>query len=80
MLWRNYRRLGLPLQGNVEQIDFLQNISRQVVDEFSDISRIIDGIKFIIRKVTFTLKEFKQELAKREAQLAVLGDVCVDFE
>lgn len=37
-------------------------------------------MKFTIRKVTLILEELKQELAKREAQLTVLGEAYADFE
>lgn len=57
----------MELQAIIELLDILQGISRQVVEEFNDVSRSIDGIKFTIRNVSLTLKELKQELAEREA-------------
>lgn len=53
------------LQGVCEQLDFLNDISRQIIDEFKtflDINRI----QFTIQKVTFALEELQRELAKRE--------------
>lgn len=46
----------LELQAIVEWIDLLQGISRQLMNEFNDISRSINGIKFTIKKVTLTLE------------------------
>lgn len=45
---------SLELQAIVEWIDLLQGVSRQVLDEFNDITRSINGIKFTIKKVTLT--------------------------
>lgn len=45
-------------------LDLLQNLSLQAVDNFTDISRSIDGIQITIQKITPALNELKQELAK----------------
>lgn len=37
------------LQGVIEQLDFLHDVSRQILDEFHDVSRSIDDIQFTIR-------------------------------
>lgn len=36
---------SLEFQAIIEQLDILQGISRQVVEEFNDVSRSIDDIK-----------------------------------
>lgn len=46
----------LEHQAIIEWIDLLQGISRQLMNEFNDISRSINGIKFTIKKVTLTLE------------------------
>lgn len=56
------------LQGIIERLELLQDLSCQVVDEFNVFSRSIDDIKFTIRKVVPVLDKLKQELAKLEAQ------------
>lgn len=58
---------SLEHQGIVKRLYLLRDKPHQVVDEFGDVLRSIDDIKFTIRKVTPTLKELKQELSKREA-------------
>lgn len=58
------RSASSELQGVVEQLDFLQDISCHIIADFSDVSRSIDNIKFTIRKVTLTLKKLKRKLAK----------------
>lgn len=70
----------MELQGVIEGLDLLQNISRQVVDEFGDVSRSIDSIKFTIKKVTLALEKLKQELAKRKDQMTVLGYAHADIK
>lgn len=50
------------------------------MDDFKNVSRSFDGIKFTKKKVTLALDELKQELAKREAQMTVLGDVHSNIE
>lgn len=55
------------LQTIVEQLVHLQNLSRQVVNEFSKVSKSFDNKKFTIRKLKLGHEEMKQELAKGEA-------------
>lgn len=47
----------MELLGIIELLDPLQNISHQVVDQFSDVSRSVDDIRFTIKKVTHALEE-----------------------
>lgn len=47
---------SLELQGIIERLDLLQNISCQVVHEFGDVSRSTEGIKFTIKKVILCLR------------------------
>lgn len=61
------RSASSKLENVVEQLDFVQDMSRQVIDESSDVPRIIDGIKFTIRNIALPMEELKRELAKREA-------------
>lgn len=64
----------MELEGVIEQLNYLQGVSCQIVDHFSNVSRSINGIQFTILQVTLALDELKQDLAKREAQLAALDD------
>lgn len=67
------------LQGIIEQLDLLQDISGRVIDKFGDFSRSINGIKLTIRKITLALEELKQQLAKREDHITVFRDTRVDI-
>lgn len=71
---------SLKLEVVVEQLDYSQDMSHQIVNEFGDVSRSIDDIQSTIRNVTLVLEELKRELAMREAYLAALRDLYVDFE
>lgn len=50
------------------------------LDQFRNVSKSINSIRFTTRNVTLALDELKQDLTKREAQLATLRDVYADFE
>lgn len=56
----------------IKKLDCLQDIFRLVIDEFSDFSKSIGCIHFIIREVAFALEELKRKLAQSEAQLPAL--------
>lgn len=47
----------MELQGIIELLDPFQNMSHQVVDEFSYVSSSVDDIRFTIKKVTHALEE-----------------------
>lgn len=61
-----------------EQLNSFQDISFQIMNHFGKVCKSIDGIEFTIRHITSTLEELKQDLAKREVQLAELGDAYAD--
>lgn len=61
-----------------EQLNSFQDISFQIMHHFGKVCKSIDGIEFTIRHITSTLEELKQDLAKREVQLAELGDAYAD--
>lgn len=63
------------LKGNYS----LEDITHQIMDRFSDVSRIVDGIKFTTRDLNSALKELEQDLDKKEAQLLELGSAYADF-
>lgn len=61
------------LEGVIEQLDSLKDVSHQIVNHSSNISRSTDNIQFIIRKVTLALEELNQDLAKRECLVGRAG-------
>lgn len=68
-----------PELGNIgRQINILEGTTRRIVDDFNDVLRIPDGIKFSIWDLQRTLKDLEKDLVWREAKL-LLADVYVDF-
>lgn len=66
------RRLS-ELQGIFEQLDLIQDVSCEVFDDFSDVSRSSNCTKSTIKKVLLDLDELKQDLAKQEVNMIVFG-------
>lgn len=64
------------LQSVLEQNYFLQDISRQVIDEFGDVWRSIEGIQLNTRKVSFALEELKRELVNGSQTDRAWGCAC----
>lgn len=53
------RSASSELEGVIEQPEYLQEISRQIINEFGDVSKSINDIQLTIRKVTLALDELK---------------------
>lgn len=68
------------LEGVIEQLHSLQDMSHQIVNHFSNVSGSTGGTRFTIQKITPALEELKQDFTKQDAQLAELGDAYADFE
>lgn len=70
-------RLRTGGRRRVDQL--LEEITCEIVDHFSNVSRITDGIKFTMRELNHAFKDLEQDLAKKEAQLLELGNAYANF-
>lgn len=59
------RSASLELQGIIEQINLVKDRSRQVIHEFGDVSKSIEGIKFSIKKVTPSSRRVKTGIGRK---------------
>lgn len=57
----------------------LEDVTRDIVEDFSYVSRIADGIKLTIWDLHRMEKDLEKDLAQKEGQLLELGIAYVDF-
>lgn len=57
----------------------MEGITLEIVEDFSHVLQIIEGIKFTMRELKHALKDSEKGLAEKEAQLLELGNVYADF-
>lgn len=62
----------LPLKAVIEELAHLGDMSRQIMNDFSQSSKKVDDLKFKIFKVMLVLNALKKEMANPKMELEVV--------